>query len=758
MKTICIVGAGPAGLAGAKTLLQTGQFEVSVFEKCDRIGGIWALDEDSEGGLLCPHTPTNLSRFTVGFSDLDWNSVDLGSKSKDAQSKSPVGPPRAPLFPKAWQVNRYLEEYRKRYIPERTISLGTRVIEATRILDLKGGSRPKWMIKTQDQQSQERTLEFDHLLIASGFFSCPRPLGPKLSLQSPTAQHPPIKIIHSSEFRKLRDLLPKSVNPTGKTILIFGGGNSSGEVAAAVAQQLSDARFAPDAGNSSPYEDCRIVHVTPRPLYAVSPFSPFDEDCQIFCPVDLKLYDLSKRPDGPITARAGSVPKEVKSMIHNAIQTMIGGDQSDLGYSALIPPSEEPRTTAYVTLSETYSEFVRSDVIQPVAGRVEALKELKNGTIVATVKTADSNIDIDDIVAVIHATGFIPSTALEFIADGTKDVMEYDESSPRLPLILEGYQTMSPRIPELALLGFYEGPYWPIIELQACLTAKRWLAETNHHCKEYENPTNLQNLRKSLHESSPNIPQYWFGDYLGYMEQLASELGLTRNDGAFQEREGCVSPARYLSPTADRQQADSIMKELHEIWQACTVDGKYIARAAFRALQGNWLIHRTIDSSLPTFPSGVLEGTASFHPRFPTSDPSGRVFDFEYLYVESGTLALSNGASMPATRRYVYRYSEADDLMSVWFVRPDDDLRVDYLFHDLTFVRPQEAKKLGACVAKADHLCVQDMYWTEYKMPIKGIALHEFEVSHTVKGPEKNYVATTKFRRPPKKGLPIGKF
>ena len=85
--------------------------------------------------------------------------------------------------------------------------------------------------------------------------------------------------------------------------------------------------------------------------------------------------------------------------------------------------------------------------------------------------------------------------------------------------------------------------------------------------------------------------------------------------------------------------------------------------------------------------------------------------------------------------------------MSVWFVKPDRNLEVDYLFHDLSFAAPEEAREEGACVAKADHLCVDDMYDTQYRFRMKGIALQGFQVTHTVKGPSKDYVAMSDFRR-----------
>ena len=191
------------------------------------------------------------------------------------------------------------------------------------------------------------------------------------------------------------------------------------------------------------------------------------------------------------------------------------------------------------------------------------------------------------------------------------------------------------------------------------------------------------------------------------------------------------------------------MTDLHKVWHDCVNNGRFVARAVLRAMHGNWKISRRIVSRDPAF-SGTLEGQASFHPRFPSVDRSGKRFDLEYLYIESGTFASASGMTMLARRRYVYRYSEPDDRMSVWFVKPDNDLEVDYLFHDLSFVLPAEARKAGACIARADHLCVEDMYWTQYTLPMEAIVLREFEVKHTVKGPQKDYVATTRYIRPSK--------
>ncbi|KAK1821843.1 hypothetical protein LTR12_003719 [Friedmanniomyces endolithicus] len=133
MKHVCIIGAGPAGLVAAKTFQQTGRFTLTLYEKSHRIGGLWALDENTRTGFLAPGTPTNLSRFTVGFSDLDWREVDLGSQHDGGGARRGGG--GVPMFPKAWQVGRYLEEFRRRYVPDEVLKLGTEVVGAVRCVE-----------------------------------------------------------------------------------------------------------------------------------------------------------------------------------------------------------------------------------------------------------------------------------------------------------------------------------------------------------------------------------------------------------------------------------------------------------------------------------------------------------------------------------------------------------------------------------------------------------------------------------------------
>lgn len=142
------LGAGPSGLVAAKTLTHDhkGSFHVTVFEQSHRIGGLWPIS-NVDDGMVHPEMCTNQSRHTVSFSDLAW-------------------PETSPSFPKAWQVGQYLERYIKTY-PGYKIRLNTRVSKT----ELLGG---KWRVNVQETLHNPETLEFDHLIVASGFFGKPK--------------------------------------------------------------------------------------------------------------------------------------------------------------------------------------------------------------------------------------------------------------------------------------------------------------------------------------------------------------------------------------------------------------------------------------------------------------------------------------------------------------------------------------------------------------------------------------------------------
>lgn len=167
-------------------------------------------------------------------------------------------------------------------------------------------------------------------------------------------------------------------------------------------------------------------------------------------------------------------------------------------------------------------------------------------------------------------------------------------------------------------------------------------------------------------------------------------------------------------------------------------------------------MERRINSRLATHPSGTFVGTARFLLREGAGDgrevvggegEGGRDLGMEYLYVEDGEFKADNGLCFRATRRYVYRYDEATDKLSVWFVRTDDQKRADYLFHEVEFVVPADEDAGKGWRARAGHLCVEDFYDVDYEFRFEAVNLSEWRCAYSVKGPKKDYTIDGTYRR-----------
>jgi cation diffusion facilitator CzcD-associated flavoprotein CzcO len=114
-----------------------GKFAPVVFDSRFEVGGLWNTGaaptkarDASDPVTLDPRMRTNLSRFTVAFSDLAWESV--------------IEDDDIPIFPQASQVGQYLASYAQRYIPKDAFRLGSYVRQTKRLV--QPGSSTKWRV------------------------------------------------------------------------------------------------------------------------------------------------------------------------------------------------------------------------------------------------------------------------------------------------------------------------------------------------------------------------------------------------------------------------------------------------------------------------------------------------------------------------------------------------------------------------------------------------------------------------------------
>ncbi|KAK4239412.1 hypothetical protein C8A03DRAFT_32512 [Achaetomium macrosporum] len=745
-KRVCIVGAGPSGLVAAKSLLHDaphGTFDVTLFDAQPSVGGLWPMNEKDNSRLVHPRMVTNQSRHTVQFSDFPWPQDSL-------------------QLPRAWQVGEYLAKYLHAYCSDAKLVLETRVEGAEPVLNPSDGSSPGWRVKTRSRQGEAKEEIYDYLLVASGFFGQPR-FPPEIH-----GDHE-LPVLHSSQYRELKGLVGKS-NVSGGKILVVGGQMSGVEIAATIATHLSSAAHSPGPGPVANPDRYTIHHIIQRPMW-VFPLHTSPKPTSSappFLPLDLGSYNLSNRVH-PLTNTQGHISLEAAKVVHSIYLTAFGCDQSMFSPAVAVstPHTENP---PWLAVSDYYLDFVRSGLITVSHGKLEALSGRE-----ATI--SPSNDKITDIAAIVCATGFEADASIDFLPNSVRETLSVNPSDLNNTVALAFHGTYHPDVPNLGFVGFYRSPYWGVMEMQARFVTALWAAGGP------SSPNLPPALKEALSRDTsiertnglrtdPRASQFPMGDYPWLMQEFAAALGLEfsphlgempRLPPAGKEM-NILTPARYPAKSLTDDQRAHIVQNLRETevtaWAGLTA-GKFVAKAVFRSLLGEWKLERELISKLPSHPSGHFSGTAKFLLREGTRD--GRESDLdalvkkdgdpglEYLYIEEGDFKASNGLTFRATRRYVWRYDERKDKLSVWFVKTDDQMRADYLFHEVEFSVPdvseQDTEHGKGWEATAGHLCVEDFYDVKYSFNFKAVNLWDWRLAYTVKGPKKDYTIDGVYQR-----------
>ena len=196
VKRVGIIGAGVAGLATAKTLQSEG-LECTIFERAERLGGVWA-DGYSNFGV---QVQKELYQFP------DW----------------PL-PEGTPNFTPGPNFQQYLENYVDHFKIRPCIRLKARVTW----LELRGDEKPGWTM-TIDDRGRSRREDFDLVVIATGLYSNV-PYMPAFHGQESFRG----EVLHISQVKTRAPV-------EGKRVAVVGYGKSATDVAiesAAVASEV----------------------------------------------------------------------------------------------------------------------------------------------------------------------------------------------------------------------------------------------------------------------------------------------------------------------------------------------------------------------------------------------------------------------------------------------------------------------------------------------------------------------------------------
>ena len=185
-----LIGAGPMGLAMAKTLLEQG-IEFQGFELADDVGGLW----DINAPLSTMYESAHL----------------ISSKTMTEFSDFPMGEDMAE-YPSHHQMKTYFQEFAKHFDLYQHYQFGTKILSVVPL----GGDGDGWKITWTGPDGKQNEAVFAGVLIANGTLAEPNMPEFKGDFAG--------ELIHSSGYR-----YPEQF--AGKRVLIIGAGNSGCDIA-----------------------------------------------------------------------------------------------------------------------------------------------------------------------------------------------------------------------------------------------------------------------------------------------------------------------------------------------------------------------------------------------------------------------------------------------------------------------------------------------------------------------------------------------
>lgn len=460
---------------------------------------------------------------------------------------------------------------------------------------------------------------------------------------------------------------------------------SGAEAASTLAIHVSSSKFT-QKPSIQPEKDYEVHHVSTRPFWTIPAYLPREipgvspgEKTVSFLPLDLVMYDLARRPPGPIEYAFGPIPLEKAQKTNTYLCSLLGSDYGKFGkVKEYKEETEDTSQPPWVAIGNDYAEYVRSGAVIPTIGRVSTVHR-SNGSDLAAIDInlpGGETITLNNVAAIVLATGFTPYNSLSFLPSRVLSLLEYSENDPFSPLVLDGKGTTHTKISDIGFVGFYRGAYWGVMEMQARHLAATWSQDKRDNCEVAMKKKEEERRRiRDLRHMDPQLyrGQFPMGDYVGLMESFARDLGmsrtsLSRSDGDEEGRSGPVLPARYTfaneAPNKGTSDKETTLDALRNILfsKQSQMNTPYAATAVstaiFRALHGTWKIIRTYNDHTHQSPdkqkqkqTKTTHGTATFHPRYPTS-PS---HEKEYLYEESEFVSDQFYPGSARTNRSIYR-------------------------------------------------------------------------------------------------------
>lgn len=413
-------------------------------------------------------------------------------------------------FPNQSEVYNYLNEYADHFNLHPYIQLESEVSAVRQEYDKW---KVEWLTHSNDRQSEE----FDCILICTGIFT--KAHIPEISGMETF----PGRILHSQDFKSASSFKDKHV-------AVIGSSFSGTEIAAVLADVAS-----------------KVTHVASKAMWIIPRYLPSG--------------DGNKTVDSVFFTRRGAAsstnlsPQEYYERQNKWFRNILKQEETDHRLRVEGPDTQPP----FVAFSDSYTDKVRKNAIEV---RRAKLLEIEGQNLIlsdGTTATAD---------AVIVATGY--RADLPFLEESVKQKIEFDPNDQFQPALL--YKCMlHPDLKNLAFVGYYRGPFFAAIELQA-----RWaigiftsaIAQPSE--EEQRKGIDEERVIRQLHPR----PQFPHSTYVAMCEDLAKDAGCLPDLEKIKDKdpdlhkmlwEGPFSAASYrlTGPNSNPELALSIIRNLN---------------------------------------------------------------------------------------------------------------------------------------------------------------------------------------------------
>ncbi|ODV62907.1 FAD/NAD(P)-binding domain-containing protein [Ascoidea rubescens DSM 1968] len=198
IKSVAVIGGGPAGLAVANALSQEPNLpfdNVDLFERSGSFGGLWNYNKnkvDNEKNFFSPmynHLETNITKYMMAYNNFPLpNSCDM--------------------FPKRQEILKYIQNY-SNSINKRNNQLQFH-LNSNVISIIKDRRLNKWFVKYQNLKNNQVAIKnYDAIVIANGHYN--KPFIPRVLGLEDWKFYDPKSVIHSKGFNDSIDFKDKKV-------------------------------------------------------------------------------------------------------------------------------------------------------------------------------------------------------------------------------------------------------------------------------------------------------------------------------------------------------------------------------------------------------------------------------------------------------------------------------------------------------------------------------------------------------------------